>query len=571
MRVNRKLIRGTRPKDTSHTSEEGNQKLESKIIKDAPGTEAKEKSTIELIKESGEKIKKMIGTFQLKKKLEWIKNYAAEDNKPSQLRQIGPEQKKLQILLKELDMLKRFNTLGFDSDAINLLMGLYYMIELIDKEGGAAIDLANGTITEEQKTAALESSLSEWWKKLKLLPTYKERTAARYQHLGTKIVIEKLYSKRKFVDPLNQIIQKINEYIRKKDMNGLLKAVKEAEIFCEDIKKMTSRPHRREFSGPTQLDEPKKAGKKIMRGGIPLKSRPGIKEFVKNKIKNINSIEKIRGEASTRSFFRLYFDKYSLVAMVYPQENHEEIAKIARLTKLYLAYEIPVAEIKEIIDNRIILQEDLGDILVQKSFSKPGEEEKKIILRKTAAILKKLHDIHSTHTDSVLGHKRMQWEMDFFLQHFVGNFYPNYPDPGILRGALYTLVEQIENITCFAHRDFHSRNMLLHKEEVYLVDFQDSLVASPYYDLVSFAFDSYLDLKSLRDFLLKEFAQRVQPIAEKQFYLAAAQRNIKALGTFGYQVCVKKNLTYKKYIARTMRRVIDNPAAPAAIKNLFEK
>ncbi len=566
-----KTTRGKRPENTSQTSKQRNRRLGNKILKITHETGTEKNSVTANIKASGEKIKKMIGIFQLKKKLEWIKNYYEGNNKPSPTRPIGPEQMKLRILLKELDMLKRFNTLGFDSDAINLMMGLYYMIELLEKGSGAANGLVNSTIPDEEKNAALEAALSEWWKKLKLLPTYKERTAARYQHLGTRIVIEKLYSKRQFVDPLNQIINKINEYIRKKDMDGLIKAVKEAEIFCEDIKRMTRRPQKREFSGPSQIEEPKKAGEKIIRDGVSLKREPTIKELLDNKVKNINSIEKIRGEASTRSFFRLYFDTYSLVAMVYPQENHEEIAKITRLTELYLANGIPVAAIKEIIDNRIILQEDLGDNLVQKSLSKPGEAGKKMILRKTAAILKKLSAISSVHSDSILGHKRMKWEMDFFLQHFVGNFYAGYLGTEILRGDLYALVEQIENITCFAHRDFHSRNMLHHKEEIYLVDFQDSLVASPYYDLVSFAFDSYLDLKSLRDFLLKEFTQRVQPIDEKQLYLAAAQRNIKALGTFGYQVCVKGNLAYKKYIERTMRHIMHNPAAPAEIKNIFGK
>ena len=101
--------------------------------------------------------------------------------------------------------------------------------------------------------------------------------------------------------------------------------------------------------------------------------------------------------------------------------------------------------------------------------------------------------------------------------------------------------------------------MAQYKNDIYLVDFQDSLQASPCYDLVSFAFDCYLDLKSQREFLLNCLKDRGMIIDEEQFYISALQRNIKALGTFGNQVTIKKNLSYKKYIPRTLRHITTNP------------
>ncbi|MCK4764701.1 MAG: phosphotransferase [Candidatus Aminicenantes bacterium] len=305
-----------------------------------------------------------------------------------------------------------------------------------------------------------------------------------------------------------------------------------------------------------------------------------MRKYLEEKTKSLNPnrIEKIRGEASTRAFFRLFFDNYSLIAMVYPGENREEIARIIRLTELYREHGICVPAVKEVIDDRIILQEDLGDLLIQGYYTKASREEKKSLLRETAVILGKLHRISAANTRAVLGHERLKWEMDFFLQHFVGNFWASVVDAAELREKLYALVERIGNITCFAHRDFHSRNMLYHKEKIYLVDFQDSLVASPYYDLVSFAFDCYLDLmpkalpaakrliapprewglKSLREYLFSEYEKQGLPLDLEQLYLSALQRNIKALGTFGFQVFERKNLTYKKYIRRTLRFIINN-------------
>lgn len=287
-----------------------------------------------------------------------------------------------------------------------------------------------------------------------------------------------------------------------------------------------------------------------------------MKEYLETKLKNVKDIKKLRGEASTRVFYRVFFDSYSLVAMVYPGENKEEISRIVRLTDVYKEHHIDVPEIEEVIDNRIILQEDLGDLSAQKAFSIFKKEERKKLLETAADILIRLKGIAPSHTKAVLDTARMKWEMDFFLTHFAPNYlsYCNKKSAlQELRQRLYRMVEQIRPIDTFAHRDYHSRNMLIHKGGIYLVDFQDSLVAPPYYDVVSFAFDSYLDLKSRRPFLFDYLRERGMVTDEELLYITALQRNIKALGTFAYQVTVRRNLSYKKYINRTLRHIVSNP------------
>jgi hypothetical protein len=188
------------------------------------------------------------------------------------------------------------------------------------------------------------------------------------------------------------------------------------------------------------------------------------------------------------------------------------------------------------------------------------KQERKKVLQTVADILIRLQGVASTHATAVLDTARMKWEMDFFLTHFARNYLTK--DALVIKdfeARLYRMVECIQPINTFAHRDFHSRNMLVHKNDIYLVDFQDSLKASPWYDLVSFAFDCYLDLKSQRKFLLDCLKERGMIVDEEQFYITALQRNIKALGTFGYQVTIKKNLAYKKYIPRTLRHITTNP------------
>ncbi|MCK4764448.1 MAG: hypothetical protein KAW12_19770 [Candidatus Aminicenantes bacterium] len=202
------------------------------------------------LKAAGEKIKKTITIFQLKKKLNWVKDHVMRSSKIAGKDIIGPEEQKFKILVKELDMLKNFNMLGFDSDAVNMLLGIYYMVELLNKDDKIATFLANVNVSEDEKNAVMEFLLQEWWEKVKLLPSYKERAAQKYRHLGTRVVIEKLYSKAKFVTPLNDIIEEINKYIKNKNIKGLIDSIRKAENFCDDLKKVTGRPKKRKYSGP---------------------------------------------------------------------------------------------------------------------------------------------------------------------------------------------------------------------------------------------------------------------------------------------------------------------------------
>lgn len=294
-----------------------------------------------------------------------------------------------------------------------------------------------------------------------------------------------------------------------------------------------------------------------------------LQKYLEARLQHLGSIRKIqpmKREASTRSFFRLHLDKYTLVAMVYPEENKEETDRIARLTSLYNEYGLKVPAIREIIDRRIILQQDLGKLLVQKALSWPQAEERKKILGKISRITMQLARIPLEHTSAVLDTARMKWEMDFFVSHFAGNYFHPQTDLEELRQMLHAMVEKIGPVNTFAHRDFHTRNMLYYKNDIYLVDFQDSLRAPVFYDPVSFVFDAYMDLKLLRSSFVDSLENSGLIMDEEQFYLTALQRNIKALGTFGYQVMVKKNLTYEKYINRTVGYILSNPLFDRFVK-----
>ena len=124
------------------------------------------------------------------------------------------------------------------------------------------------------------------------------------------------------------------------------------------------------------------------------------------------------------------------------------------------------------------------------------------------------------------------------------------------------------------HRDYHSRNLMYHEDRLYIIDFQDARMGPDTYDLVSLLRDSYVDLpeQTVNDLLayflaLKGGTGREEAFRER-FAVMALQRNLKALGTFGYQTTARRNPVYIQYIPRTLRYVRDNLEAHARFSRL---
>ena len=117
--------------------------------------------------------------------------------------------------------------------------------------------------------------------------------------------------------------------------------------------------------------------------------------------------------------------------------------------------------------------------------------------------------------------------------------------------------------TLFLHRDFQSRNLMVCKGRLRLIDFQGGRLGPPAYDLASLLFDPYVDLPDdMKEALFETYLRRMkiqQQINEEDFrhhfWYIALQRTLQVLGAFGFLTRVKKKAFFKPYI-------------PVAVKNL---
>jgi N-acetylmuramate 1-kinase len=164
--------------------------------------------------------------------------------------------------------------------------------------------------------------------------------------------------------------------------------------------------------------------------------------------------------------------------------------------------------------------------------------------------------------------EKLTWEMDFFIKHFLEAYRGVLLAPAdrtALREECALIVGELAaEPTVLCHRDYHSRNLMLRGEHLFIIDFQDARMGPDTYDLVSLLRDSYVDLPwSVVDDLIAYFLALQGRASEheefrRRFDLMALQRNLKALGTFGYQTTGRGNPVYIQYIPRTLNYLREN-------------
>tara|TARA_Y100000031_G_C8072001_1_gene315531 strand:- start:195 stop:581 length:387 start_codon:yes stop_codon:yes gene_type:complete len=109
---------------------------------------------------------------------------------------------------------------------------------------------------------------------------------------------------------------------------------------------------------------------------------------------------------------------------------------------------------------------------------------------------------------------------------------------------------------------------MINDDKLTLLDFQDSRMGPCQYDLASLLRDSYFKLKpSIFNRLLNNYISKKEEMEQvavnkedfmKVFDWMSIQRNLKALGTFGYQSNIKGNERYRDAIPRTIEYIFNN-------------
>lgn len=108
-----------------------------------------------------------------------------------------------------------------------------------------------------------------------------------------------------------------------------------------------------------------------------------------------------------------------------------------------------------------------------------------------------------------------------------------------------------------SHRDFHSRNLFIYQNNIYMIDFQDAGLYPFYYDLVSFIYDSYIHLSfKEQNQLIEHYNKTWNHIYDPYLLkMTFCQRGLKAIGSFISFYSQRGQKTHLQYIRPTLKRI----------------
>ena len=285
----------------------------------------------------------------------------------------------------------------------------------------------------------------------------------------------------------------------------------------------------------------------------------------------------LTGDASDRRYFRILLPAAPSIVLALNAAPFD-VTKLPFVNVATLLAKMPVpipAVLGHADDLGVLALQDLGDVTLQAHLGASSPAEHAALYRQAVALIATLQrrgaDLASPEYlpyGISFDVEKLTWELGFFTKHFL-EAYRGVTLADDQRAALTeefaVIVRELASeppVLC--HRDYHSRNLMLHESQLYLIDFQDARMGPDTYDLVSLLRDSYVDLPEqtvdelIAYFLALKGVTGPDPAFRRRFDVRALQRNLPALGTFGYQTTARRNPVYIQYIPRTLRYVRNN-------------
>jgi aminoglycoside/choline kinase family phosphotransferase len=192
----------------------------------------------------------------------------------------------------------------------------------------------------------------------------------------------------------------------------------------------------------------------------------------------------LTGDASDRRYVRVLLrEAPSQVLSVYPQAFDIEQLPFANVATLMAAMPVPVpAILGHSNELGIIALQDLGDVTLQAHLGATTRAEHAALYRQAVALIDTMQQRgRDLASDKYLPYRiafdveKLSWELQFFVKHFLEAYRGAALGPGERDALTVELTHLAEELAAeprvLCHRDYHSRNLMLHNGQLYIIDF----------------------------------------------------------------------------------------------------
>ncbi len=293
----------------------------------------------------------------------------------------------------------------------------------------------------------------------------------------------------------------------------------------------------------------------------------------------------LAGDASSRKYFRVASGSESWVLMSWEPFVNDGNYPFLSVLNHFAKHGVAVPKVMGMEPERgLVLLEDLGDLTLERKFWENQSQKMSLPFYKaTIDELIKMHYPSSFDHDGCVAFKvafdveKLQWEMNYGREHLLN---------GVCKLKFSDIekreLDKIFNDICqklhaepkfIAHRDYHSRNVMLKLGKVRVIDFQDARMGAVQYDLVSLLRDSYVAMEEpIAQELIGYYLDRRRDIGQHSdaagklvdvsiekfmhvYEIQTIQRCFKACGSFSSFYNLRNDTRYLKYIAPTLQTV----------------
>ena len=306
----------------------------------------------------------------------------------------------------------------------------------------------------------------------------------------------------------------------------------------------------------------------------------------------MKNLEKIKGDASFRKFFRKKNKNLSSIIVFSNKEKFKNLLVYDAVNKILNKNGVLAPKLyQESYDKDYLEIQDFGNDTVFKILKKK-RYNKFFYFKKIINLLDQIQSIKDTNTINFKKKKFtlskykkeiLEKESFLFCDWYVKKNLPkknrndfNKNFKKIIRKLTSNL--KLKNNT-FVHRDFHVSNLMLVKDRIGVIDSQDALIGNIAYDLASLIDDvRFKTLNSFKNKIYKLYVNKKKKLNKDKFKndfeILSVMRNLKIIGIFTRLAVRDNKKKYLKLIPYTWKLInlrINKNAIFKDLKNILIK
>ncbi len=285
-------------------------------------------------------------------------------------------------------------------------------------------------------------------------------------------------------------------------------------------------------------------------------------------------IKSLPVDCSFRSYHKILHGEKSYILMDSPPEC-EDISPFVTVTKILLDFGFSAPQIYALDKkNGLAIIEDFGDNLIKNiliAHPNLSTEIYEKIINTLISIQKRSHNNSNMYLEEYDEEKLMSEVLLFVEWYYPALFGFGLSDKGkenfirIWKSLFKKIYYKKDTLVL---RDYHVENLMLlpgrkPSQEIGLLDYQDAVLGSYAYDLVSLLEDARIEVRRpFREKMITYYISNSENISYKEFLsdyaILGLQRNCKIIGIFTRKSIRDKNSHYLQYLPRVWSYINDS-------------